>query len=174
MSRSKGWIKLYRQLTDNWIWNDPDKFRAWIDILLMVNHEDREIEFNGHVITIHAGQKLTSLKKLADRWGWTRNRVDRFLGTLSETGMVTANRTPNGTVLTVVNWEVYQGERDSKRDSKRASNEATHEAQTRMYKNDKESIRTRARGRASKIKPQERDYDMDALELKLRATNNNV
>ena len=169
MSKSKGWIKLHRKLTDNWIWNDPDKFRAWIDILLMVNHEDREIEFNGSVITIHAGQKLTSLKKLADRWGWTRNRVDRFLGTLSETGMVTTNRTPNGTVLTVVNWDVYQSERDSKRYSKRDAREATHEAQTRMIKNDKEYIRTRTR--ESEITSHVDNLSMEELELKLLRSN---
>ena len=161
---NKGWIKLHRKLTDNWIWNDPEKFRAFIDILLMVNHEDREIEFNGSIIAIHAGQKLTSLKKLADRWGWTRNRVDRFLGTLAEANMVTTYRTPNGTVLTVVNWAVYQVERDSSRDSKRYTHEATHEAQTRMNKNDKESIRTRARAteRFNNHPPVQRD--MDALE----------
>ena len=147
--------------------------------MLMVNHEDKEIEFNGHVITIHAGQKLTSLAKLAERWGWTRNRVDRFLGTLSETNMVTTNRTPNGTVLTVVNWAVYQGERDSYRDSKRDAHEATHEAQTRMNKNDKEYIRTRARAKdhdpmnpAPKFNnsPQ-REYDMQELERMLLRTN---
>ena len=145
MSLGSGWIKLHRKILDNWIWDDPEKLRAWLDILLMVNHEDKQIAFNGHIITIHKGQKLTSLMKLADRWGWTRNRVDRFLRLLDEAGMVKANRTPNGTVLTVINWAFYQDTRDSDEATNGATTEATYEAtvgaQTRMnknYKNEKE------------------------------------
>lgn len=108
-----GWISLHRKIRDNWIWDDPEKLRAWIDILLMVNHEDRQIPFDGHIVTIHKGQRLTSLQKLSERWGWSRNRVDRFLRLLDEAGMVTANRTPNGTVLTVINWAFYQDVRDT-------------------------------------------------------------
>ena len=66
--KNNGWIKLHRKITDSWIWNDPEKLRAWLDILLMVNHEEHEIEFNGEIITIYPGQRLTSLAKLADRW----------------------------------------------------------------------------------------------------------
>ena len=145
VSLDNGWIHLHRKIRDNWIWDDPEKLRAWIDILLMVNHEDKQIPFDGHIITIHKGQRLTSLQKLSERWGWSRNRVDRFLRLLDEAGMVTTNRTPNGTVLTVVNWAFYQ----SKRDTNGATNEATSgtasEAtngatvgtQTRMIKNEK-------------------------------------
>lgn len=108
-----GWICLHRKIRDNWIWDDPEKLRAWIDILLMVNHEDRQIPFEGHIITIRKGQKLTSLYKLAERWGWTRSRVNRFLNLLEEAEMATVKRTPNGTLLTVINWAFYQDRRNS-------------------------------------------------------------
>lgn len=137
-----GWIKLHRKILDNWIWNDPEKLRAWIDILLMVNHEDKQIPFDGHIVTIHKGQRLTSLLKLSERWGWSRNRVDRFLRLLEEAKMVTADRTPNGTVLTVINWALYQDERDTNGATDGATNDTTVGAtvgtQTRMNKNDKE------------------------------------
>ena len=116
----KGWIKLYRKVRENWIWENPEYFKAWVDILLMANHEDKQILFNGHVITIRKGQKLTSLSKLAERWNWSRNRVDRYLRLLSEAEMVTASRTPNGTLLTVEKYGFYQAPWDS--------DEATHEA----------------------------------------------
>lgn len=147
-SDNGGWIKLHRKITNNWIWEDPEKLRAWLDILLMVNHENRQIPYNGHIITIKAGQKLTSLAKLSERWGWSRNRVDRFLRLLSEAEMVTANRTPNGTVLTVVNWAFFQDARDSDEATVGAANEATVGAtvgaQTRMNKNVKNVQEERA------------------------------
>ena len=130
-----GWIKLYRKVRDNWIWNDPEQFKAWIDLLLMVNHEPKTIPFNGEVIEIKRGQKLTSLSKLAKRWHWSRNRVDRFLRTLTGTGMVTATRTPNGTLLTVEKYGFYQTSWDTDEATDGATNGATDGAQTRMIRN---------------------------------------
>ena len=146
-----GWIKLHRKILDNWIWEDPEKLRAWIDILLMVNHEDKQIPFNGHIITIRKGQKLTSLYKLAERWNWTRGRVSRFLQLLDEAGMVTADRTPNGTLLTVVNWELYQDTQNTDEATYKATSDttdrATGDTQTRKKKNYKNDKETRARAK---------------------------
>ena len=149
----KGWIKLYRKVRDNWIWDNPEYFRAWIDILLMANHEDRDVVFNGHVIKIKKGQKLTSLAKLSERWRWSRNRVDRYLRLLSDAGMVTANRTPNGTLLTVEKYGFYQTSWDSDEATDEATHGATHGAadgaQTRIkeLKNEEEVKRGRDRPR---------------------------
>ena len=63
-----GWIAIHRKIRENWIWKDPEKLRAWLDILLMVNHEEKTIPYNGKMITIYPGQRLTSIYQLADRW----------------------------------------------------------------------------------------------------------
>lgn len=148
---NNGWIKLHRKIIDNWIWDDPEKLRAWLDILLMVNHENKQIPFNGHIKTIHRGEKLTSLSKLAERWKWTRNRVSRFIDLLCEADMVTADRTANGTLLTVVNYGVYQSQRYTDEATDEAANEATHEAtheaQTRSNKNYKK-VKKKREGKA--------------------------
>ncbi len=81
----EGWISIYRQIIDNWIWksNEPfDKRSAWIDLLLMVNHKKEEIVFDNTKITIERGQKITSLEKLSKRWKWSRHKVSNFLNRL--------------------------------------------------------------------------------------------
>ena len=81
----EGWISLYRQILDNWIWksNEPfDKRSAWIDLLLMVNHQTNTIDFNGSSIDVERGQKITSIDKLANRWKWSRHKVSNFLNRL--------------------------------------------------------------------------------------------
>lgn len=125
-----GWIKLHRKIENNWIWEDPEKLKAWLDILLMVNHEDRQIILNGQPVMIRAGQRFTSLAKLSKRWGWSKAKTNRFLHALSETQMVTVSGTPSGTLLTVEKWAFYQGERNTTRNTERNANEA----QTRMNK----------------------------------------
>ena len=103
-----GWIKIHRKIIDNWIWEDAEKLRAWIDLLMEVNHEDKQIEFEGHIITIKRGQKLTSVRKLGETWNWSRNRVYRLLDLLIEGKIVTANMTRNVTLINVEQYDKSQ------------------------------------------------------------------
>lgn len=103
-----GWIKLHRKIINNWIWDDPEKLRAWLDILLMVNHEDKKTLVNGNLVVIHRGERLTSISKLAVRWGWSRQRVRNFLDLLEQDEMCTTIRTTNGTTIKLSNYADYQ------------------------------------------------------------------
>lgn len=115
--KNKGWISIHRKITDNAMWKSLEPFdrrSAWIDLLLLVNHEERVIQLrNGNYITVGVGQCFTSLDHLAERWHWSRNRVDRYLGHLMEQNMCTRTGTPSGTLLTVVNYSFYQFGRDT-------------------------------------------------------------
>ena len=56
---------------------------------------------------------------LADRWGWSRGKVDRFLNILEKENMIQENRvrigTVNGTVITIVNYGKFQDVRAVKK-----------------------------------------------------------
>lgn len=111
--KNRGWIRLYRQIQDSAIWKVSDKFNrrdAWIDLLLMANHEDRTIVIDGKPKVIHAGQRWTSSAILAERWRWSRNKVLRYLRLLKELGMVTTNGTTSGTLITIVKYEDFQSQ----------------------------------------------------------------
>lgn len=110
--KDRGWIKLHRKIIDCVIWSSPEPFdrrSAWIDLLLMANHEARTIMLaDGTEQLIQAGQCFTSLEHLAERWQWSRNKVRRYLAALSAQGMVTTTGTRRGTLLTIENWRIYQ------------------------------------------------------------------
>ena len=102
-----GFIKLHRKLQDCWIWQIDKPFderSAWIDLLLSVNHEEKKIKVGCSIVAIKPGQMWTSYKKLAQAWGWSYNRVKRFIKMLESDGMIYVNATANGTSLTIVNW----------------------------------------------------------------------
>ena len=107
---SNGWIKLHRQSVNNALYLEKpfDKWHAWQDILLSVCHEQKAFFSKGEKVTLEPGQMVTSIAILADRWGWSENKVRRFLGTLNGRGMSTSDGTPNGTLITVTNWAKYQ------------------------------------------------------------------
>ncbi len=107
---NKGWIKLHRQIQDCWIWRgEPfSKGQAWVDILLLANHEDRKIAIDGKPVVIKTGSFHTSTYKLADRWGWDKRKVSRFLNCLERDGMLTQKRSFNGTTITIENYGKFQ------------------------------------------------------------------
>lgn len=110
-STGKGYIRLYRDIRSHWIWSDPDYLRAWVDLLMMVNHEDKQILFNKKLITVKRGSRITSIRKLAERWGWSRGRVARFLDMLEQDHMIATRRTTQKTLINVINYSFYQSEK---------------------------------------------------------------
>ena len=115
MAKSTNWVKMNRSIFNNFLWTDKEPFckrAAWMDLILLANHEDGEILSNkGNLIKIPRGAHFTSIRTLATRWRWSENKVRRFLDILSGAGMVTVSGTPSGTLLTLVKYDDYQGER---------------------------------------------------------------
>lgn len=113
-NKKTGFISVFRSLQDHWLWESDEPFdirSAWIDLLMSVNHKENKIQVGRSVVTIHAGQMWTSYVKLARRWHWDRKRVYRYIKMLISDGMIRVDGTPNGTLLTVVNYSkfAYQG-----------------------------------------------------------------
>ena len=126
----QGWIKLYRQVKNHWLWKDPDKFQKWIDLLLRVNHKPNTILFNEQIIEVERGETITSKLKLSKEWGWSRGKVDRFLTKLECDKMITTDSTTQYTSIKVCNYNKFQGflEGDSTTDS--TTHKATDEQHT--------------------------------------------
>lgn len=109
LGEQKGWIKLHRKITENWIYEDRDMLFYWIDILLMVNHKAKKYPYHKKTITILPGQKLTSRRKLAVRWKLDKDTVGTVLDTFQKEGMIHFENRYNGTLVTVDNYGLYQG-----------------------------------------------------------------
>lgn len=108
---NQGWIKLYRQIQDCLLWDSDEPFdyrSAWIDLLLLANHDDKKIMFNGNPMNVKRGQKITSVRKLSERWGWSTKKTTSFLNLLESENMVTKESDNKKTLLTIVNYEFYQ------------------------------------------------------------------
>lgn len=143
---NKGYVKIYRDImeSDIWISKEPfDKRSAWIDLIMMANHADKDLIIGNNVLVVHRGQTFTSMKKLATRWHWGRNRVYSYIKLLEATGMVYRSKTLNGTLLTLINYGKYQDHKNTSGATYEATPDTTYEAtfdtttdtQTRRIKN---------------------------------------
>ncbi len=124
----RGWIKLYRKIWDNplWEYKPYDKARAWIDIMLMANHSDKDRLVGSQTENVKRGCLIVSEKKLMERWGWSKNKVRNFLDYLEKEKMIERNTSSKRTNLNLVNYSVYQDTQttnEPQMDCKRTTNE---------------------------------------------------
>ncbi len=139
---SSGWIKLHRKIKDHWLFHDDKKFKAWISILLEVNHKERDILLGNKVFRCKAGESYKSL----DSWsrtfgiGWSKSATRLFFDLLKKEKIIDTNNVKKTTHLTICKWDTYQlmrheGETQVKRKRNASETQAT------LNKNDKERIK---------------------------------
>jgi hypothetical protein len=84
MSERQGWVKLYRKI-QKWelYFSEPfTKTQAWIDMILLANHNLKSFNVRGNIVACEKGQIAHSEEALAVRWKWSRGKVRRFLNWL--------------------------------------------------------------------------------------------
>ena len=107
---SMGWICLHRSIRENWIWETDRYIKAWITILLEVNHAPRKIAREGGIVTIERGQSCKTLETWALTFGkgWTVPKVRTFFKLLESDTMIARTKHGKLGVITVVNYSTYQ------------------------------------------------------------------
>ncbi|MDD5487108.1 MAG: hypothetical protein PHW65_06100 [Dehalococcoidales bacterium] len=118
-----GWVSIHRTLSENRFWKEKpfSRGQAWVDMILIANHKKGYIRKRGVLIEINRGQIGVSIKGLADRWGWSRGKVRRFMHELEMDRQIEQQNSNVTTLITLINYDKYQ-KTDSKTDSKRTAN----------------------------------------------------
>lgn len=111
---SKGFIKLDRNIFEHWIFQDAEKFRAFVDLIQLARWKDEKLLIGNDLMTIPRGSYYTSELKLAEKWGWSRNKTRDYLKLLESEHMITKKGTTKGTMLTIENYRLYQDEGTTK------------------------------------------------------------
>lgn len=151
----QGWIKLHRCIRSSWVWNDKpfNRGSAWVDLIMMANHEDKKIIFNGTLTEVKRGSCITSIRKLGERWGWSRNKVNLFLEQLKDDGMISYKKDTKKTALTIENYGLYQSrdlEKSHQKDTEGTVKDIKRDTeghQKDTNKNDKEYIKNDKEGK---------------------------
>lgn len=118
-----GFISLYRDIRDHWIWESErprTKLEAWIDILMLVNFAEGKHVVGNETKEVLPGSQYVTIRQLSKRWKWSTTKVVNFLNLLKKENMIfLENNTKKKTLLTVVNWELYQIDKDTKKTQER-------------------------------------------------------
>ena len=108
---------------------------AWIYLIAKAAYGDREVDFGGGRVFLKRGQLVTTERRLAAEWGWTRDKVRRFLLKLTRTKNLTIERTARRTIITVENYGKYQDSRTKESTTNRTTNRTSYYKDKKNKKN---------------------------------------
>lgn len=109
MQESGGYIKLYRKLK-RWGWYKDTVVKCvFIHFLLSASYTD--FEWMGQVFK--PGQLITSISHLSEDLGFSAKQIRTAVDKLCSTKEIAKQTTNKYTVITVMNWESYQGDDSS-------------------------------------------------------------
>lgn len=169
----QGWVSVHRQIQEHWLWAEKpfSKGQAWIDMLMLANHEDKEILFGRKVTTVKTGSFITSEVKLSERWGWSRQKVRDFLFLLANEKMITKISDNKKTTIFIDNYAVYQPSGNSTLDSKKTSKK--QQKNTNNNDNNENNVNNSLSYRKKRVKKTEINpsFDLEALAKKLEESD---
>ena len=112
MYHADTFVKLNRKILD-WKWyQDGTTFRVFVHLILKANVFDNDFQN----ITVHRGQLVTSYGRIAGDLGFYKNSninvepIRTAIRHLKKTGEITTERIQQGLLITINNYEKYQGE----------------------------------------------------------------
>ena len=99
-----------RSLQDHWIWDDKPvaKGQAWVDMLLWASHKDREAPAIEGFVEIKEGEFIRTLRQMGDAWGWSKNKVKRFLEVLEKGDMIELQNGTRTTHVSICKYRTYR------------------------------------------------------------------
>lgn len=142
------YITINRRLFKHPFWEEKrsySRFEAWLDLCQSARFEITEARrlIDGKLVVWYRGEIPASLRFLAERWDWSKNKVDHFLKMLESEKMIT-KRTAQGTsqtIITLCNYDSYnhRTKKEGQLNGHSRDSEGTGEGQARD-KTNKENI----------------------------------
>lgn len=127
MSRD-GFIKLHRKILD-WEWfKDPNTLTLFIYLMAKANHKAKK--WQGQLI--ERGQLVTSFSTMSEETGLSVRKIRTALEHLETTGEATRKTTNKWQVITVENYNTYQGY--TSKSDKHSDNQTTTNKNDKKYK----------------------------------------
>ena len=114
----QGFIKLWRSMLETPLWDSlsvRDKMVA-VTILLLAAWQDRPWVIGGKERVLHRGELYITAARLAERCGSdvTERQVRTSLSRLQDGGFLSLKRERRGTLISVTEWDKYQGQEEER------------------------------------------------------------
>lgn len=130
----QGWIKLHRKLLGSPIFQNEKLLKVFIYCLMKATHSDHEQIVGRQNVQLKPGQFVFGRKKAALELDIKESTIRDYMNVLKADNVITITPTNKFSVITVVNWGVYQDQDDDNRQQK-DNRTTTERQQTNTNKN---------------------------------------
>jgi len=107
-----GYVKLHRKCLESAVFGDSDLWRFWCWCLMKASYKQRQVLISGSVVCVEPGQFVLGRKSAAESLGVTERAVRTCLKNLEKLGNIETKTTNRFTLVTLINWELYQENED--------------------------------------------------------------
>lgn len=148
-----GYIKLQRRFFAHWLWEEKHSFskaEAFLDLLQLAAFAPTKRIVSGSLIELEQGELVASVRYLAARWTWGKDKVAGFLKLLEADRMIRRGTRHGETIVTLCNYKRYCGDSDTKPDSDKDTGQTVARQWPDNIEEGKEEERERGRGGISK------------------------
>ncbi len=130
-----GWVKLYRQSIPNGWLTNQNFWAFWTYCLMKASHKKHKIFVGNKQVTLEPGQFVYGRKVAAKETGLSTQVVRTCLEHLVKLKNLTSKSTNKFTIVTVCNWETYQGGQEALPTNLLTNNQPTNNQQITTNKN---------------------------------------
>lgn len=164
-----GYIKLYRKITNSFVWTNPNMLKLWLLCLMKASHKESKFLFNGKEVVVSSGEFVTGRDAIAKEFneGVPRDQqivgrtLWRWLKKFENEEMLSINSTTKYSVISIKNWHEYQSS-----DQQVSINRPSTVHQVSTYKNDKND-KNEKNIKDNSRKSAKRTYDEDSIYYQL-------
>lgn len=141
-------FKIDRKLLESewWVSEPFSKPQAWVDLIGLANYGDVKRMEGEKMVTYARGQVVTSVRTLALRWQWSREKVRNYLAALASDDMATTKKTGKGIVISLANYGFYQDaarQKDQQTDNRPTTDRQLTDNRPTQNKNNKNTKNTK-------------------------------
>src|SRR5437764_8385173 len=86
---------------------------AWLWLIEQAVWQPLRVRVHHKVYDLKRGQLVHAVRFLADRWKWSKSKVERFLDRLKAEGMIETLADRNATIITISKYDDYQFGRET-------------------------------------------------------------
>jgi hypothetical protein len=123
---AEGWISLHRGWRENALFKGEfSRADAWVWLIENAAWKPVTVRIKGQTIDLDRGEMSFAQRFLAEKWGWSKSRVDRFIADLRDEGMIKTrskigatgshNAGQGQSILTICNYAKYQDSAETAR-----------------------------------------------------------
>ena len=113
-----GFVLIHRSILDNPTFRDIGEAMFFAFLVLKANWRGGERRYDERVYKLERGDLVLGERKLAEGFGWKRQKVRGVISRLEATGMLTRKWAQHGTqrapVITICNYSLYQDVKEAR------------------------------------------------------------